>query len=507
MNPNEFLLAASGLQKSFGPVPVLVDVHFDLRRGEVHALVGENGAGKSTLSRILAGFLSADGGSIRIKGHPYSPRNKVDAEQHGVRMVMQELNLVGNLSVAESIFIDRIPNRLGWVDYARLHCDARKALVQVGLGGLDPQTMIRDLGVGKQQLVEIAAGLCRRCEILILDEPTAALTDPEIEHLFARIAELKAAGCGIVYISHRMDEIRRIADRISVLRDGRMVATREAAGFFLDEVVRLMVGRDIDADVQRASRSKGARAMRVEGLTRRPAVHEVGFELFCGEILGFGGLMGSGRTELMRLIFGADQPDSGAIYLKDSKTPATIRSPRDAVKLGIALLTEDRKQQGLFLPMGICPNITLPSLGRHSRRCGWVRTMLEQAEALRWIRTLGIRCRDPQQRAAELSGGNQQKVVIARWLSRDCDILIFDEPTRGIDVGAKFEIYQLLNDLAGRGKAIIVISSDMKELMSLSDRIAVMSAGRLVATYKRGSVTQDQIMAAALSGYLKKEIA
>ncbi|MGD0090726.1 MAG: sugar ABC transporter ATP-binding protein [Planctomycetota bacterium] len=501
------LLKVSGLSKSYS-AKVLDGVDFDLRAGEVHALVGENGAGKSTLARILCGLTPAGAGAMSLHGEAYTPGSKRDAELHGVRMVMQELNLIGNLSVAENIFLEHLPHRCGVVSFARLNAAARTVMARVGLESIDPATPVRALGVGQQQLVEIAAGLSRSCRLLILDEPTAALTGTETELLFTQIARLKAEGTGIIYISHRMEELKRIADRITVLRDGKNVATRPAADTGIDEIVRLMVGRELGAVQAAVRRPRGAPALRAERLGRAAAVRNVSFEAYRGEILGFAGLMGSGRTETMRLLFGADRADAGALYLYGSELPARIRSPRDAVRQGLALLPEDRKAQGLFLPLPVRVNITLAKLRASLRWGGWggwggcINLAAERDAAARQTQALSVRCQGPEQRAAELSGGNQQKVVIAKWLYRDCEILIFDEPTRGIDVGAKFEIYGLLNDLAAKGKAIIVVSSDLKELLALCDRIAVISAGRLAAVFERGEWTQDKIMAAALSGYL-----
>ena len=506
------LLSVTGLGKSYAG-PVLSNVDFDLRPGEVHALVGENGAGKSTLSKIIAGLVRPESGTMTLRGQPFAPRDKTDGERHGVRMVMQELNLIGNLTIAESIFLDRLPHRFGWINYGRLHREAAQILGAVGLSDLDPGRAIKSLGVGQQQLVEIATGLSRRCDILILDEPTAALTQPEIERLFEQIAKLKAAGTALIYISHRMEEIQRIADRISILRDGQMIATRAAGDFTLDEIIRLMVGRDLASHVLPASRqhesapelaARRQHALRVQGLRCAPIVKDVSFEAHRGEILGFAGLMGSGRTETMRAIFGADRRDAGEIFLHGSTRPAHIRTPRQAVRHGLALLTENRKEQGLLLSLPIRENISLMCLRHLSRFGGWIRGAQERTETDGWAKKLSIRCHSTEQRVVELSGGNQQKVVIAKWLFRDCDILIFDEPTRGIDVGAKFEIYQLLTDLAAQGKAVIVVSSDLLELLAISDRIAVMSAGRIAATFRRGEWTQDKIMAAALSGYLKQ---
>ncbi|MBM3859697.1 MAG: sugar ABC transporter ATP-binding protein, partial [Verrucomicrobia bacterium] len=366
MNPVASLLTIQGLCKAYAG-PVLDDVAFDLRAGEVHALVGENGAGKSTLSKIVAGLVKADAGSMTLRGEPYAPRNKKDAEHHGVRMVMQELNLIGNLTVAESVLLENLPNRFGWIDQRELHSRARRILERVGLTDIDPGCFVKSLGVGRQQLVEIAAGLAQRCDVLILDEPTAALTAPEIERLFAEIAKLKAAGTAILYISHRMEEIQRISDRISVLRDGRLIATRPAAELSLDEIVRLMVGRELGEAIRRDPAAPGPVALRVEGLRRGDAVRGVSFETRRGEILGFAGLMGSGRTETMRALFGADRADGGEIFLRDEKRAARIRSPRDAVRRGIALLTENRKEEGLLLPLPIRANITFLCLDQLSR--------------------------------------------------------------------------------------------------------------------------------------------
>jgi len=588
----EPLLSITGLWKSYA-APVLLDVALDLRRGEVHALVGENGAGKTTLARILSGLTRPDRGAMRLAGQPYAPASKGDAERHGIRMVMQELHLVGNLSVAENIFLGRLPRRLGVVTYRRLHAEARAAMARVGLQGVPPERPVRELGVGQQQLVEIAAGLSGRCELLILDEPTAALTDPEVARLFDQIRHLKAAGAAILYISHRMEEIFQIADRITVLRDGRVVATRvlgtsavreraavpnetpqptssalsresaeptqsppgppasrpmpsalsresaeptqsppgpppsrpmpsalsresaeetkleteltdaaSLAPVTLDEIIRLMVGRNLGEAHPSARRPPGKVALRAVGLRRGTAVRDVSFEVREGEILGFAGLMGSGRTETLRLVFGADRPDAGAVYLYGADRPARIRSPRDAVRAGIALLTEDRKSQGLLLPLPVRHNVTIARLGEVAGPGGLLDGARERAVAERLAVDLAIQCRSVEQPVAELSGGNQQKVVVAKWLFRDCRVLLFDEPTRGIDVGAKFAIYKLLGDLAERGKAIVVASSDLLELLAICDRIAVMTAGRLAATFQRGEWTQDKIMAAALSGYV-----
>jgi len=551
----QIIFMACGISKSFPGVQALSAVDFDLREGEVHALVGENGAGKSTLTHIIAGVETADCGRMQlypvrkeaplrcsngvypvrnkpnserteasrgtsngVYGQRYQPEGRADAEAHGIRMVMQELHLVANLSVAENIFIEKLPNRFGFIDYDKLNRTAREIMQQVGLEDIDPGVPVRFLGIGQQQMVEIAAGLSRRCRILALDEPTASLTEREIELLFAQIKKLKAEGVGIIYISHRIEEVVRIADRVTVLRDGKVISTGQASQLSVSDIIRMMVGRDLEHEqLRRAGKARpmeaaagsapssggaGQIALRVVGLTRGRKVRDVSFEVRRGEILGVAGLMGSGRTETMRALFGADCPDSGEIYLYGASEPAKIRTPHDAVRNGIAFLTEDRKQQGLFLPLPVRMNISLTRL-RDVSRLGWINTSKERSVAGRYVDTLAVRCSSAEQNVRELSGGNQQKVVIAKWLYRNCDILIFDEPTRGIDVGAKFEIYHMLADLAEKGKAIIFVSSDLKELMAICDRIAVMSAGRLINIFNKEQWSEEKIMSAAFSEYVK----
>jgi ribose transport system ATP-binding protein len=498
----ETLLLAMGIDKAFPGVQALSRADFDLRAGEVHALVGENGAGKSTLTRIIAGVERPDAGRMLLAGRPYEPRSRADAEGRGVRMVMQELNLIGNLTVAENIFLDRLPHRWGLINYKALHEAARAAMEEVGLRDLDPATPVQALGVGRQQMVEIAAGLSRRCRVLALDEPTASLTHSEVELLFTQIRQLKAEGVGIIYISHRIEEVLSIADRVTALRDGRVVGTQAAKEANPDTVIRMMVGRDLGHESLAPRHPRGALALHVVGLCRGERVRNVSFEAYRGEILGVAGLMGSGRTETMRAIFGADQPEAGAVYLHGRPEPARIRRPRDAVRQGIALLTEDRKEQGLFLSLAVRANVSITRLGSLSR-LGWIDSSRERRVAGQYTDSLNVKCWSVEQTAGQLSGGNQQKVVIAKWLFRDCDILIFDEPTRGIDVGAKFEIYRMLGDLAGKGKAILFVSSDLKELMAVCQRILVLSAGRVAGTFARGQWTEEAIMAAAFSEYVK----
>lgn len=500
------ILRVAGLGKTYA-APVLRDVDLDLLPGEVHALVGENGAGKSTLCRIVAGLTFPDAGTLTLNDRPFRPLSRKDAESRGISMVLQELNLLPTLSVAENIFFDELPHRWGWIDYPRLNRRAGAVLKRLGLPDLDPSRPVGELGIGEQQLVEIAAGLRRDCRVLILDEPTAALTDPEIALLFQQVREFRQRGGAVLYISHRLEEIRQIADRVSVLRDGRLVATRPMDGLSTDELVRLMVGRELPSSRRPPPPGDGEILLEVRDLRSGNRVRGVSFEARAGEILGFAGLMGAGRTETMRALFGADPADGGTVHLRGKAQPALIRTPGDAVRAGLALLTEDRKSQGLLLPLSLEQNLTLPSLSRLAGPLGWIPKGAEHRHAAPWIERLRIRCHSPAQPVVELSGGNQQKVVIGKWLLRDAEILLFDEPTRGIDVGARFEIYQLLDELAGRGKAVIVVSSDLKELMSISDRIAVMSAGRLTATFRRGEWTEDKLLSAAFRGHVRSEAA
>ena len=494
------ILSVRGISKSFGVVNALSNVDLDLAAGSVHALVGENGAGKSTLAKIIGGSVFPDAGQMQLAGKTYSPAGRRDAEKVGIRMVMQELNLIANLSVAENIFIENLPSRCGIINYKQLREQALEVMERVGLQ-VDPSVNVGRLSVGTQQMVEIAAGLSQQCSILIMDEPTASLTEKETELLFAQIKKLTAAGVAILYISHRLEEIMTIADTITVLRDGRNVSTYPAGDVTIEKIVNSMVGRDISDEHLHQTREPGCVMMRVESLNAGDKVRDISFELRSGEILGVAGLMGSGRTETMRAIFGADEKTSGQIYLHGSDVPAAIKSPSDAVRSGIALLTEDRKEQGLFLPLAVRANISMVRL-RDLSRFGWVRGDKERKDAKARIAAMNVKCSSSEQPVMDLSGGNQQKVIIAKWLYKNCDILIFDEPTRGIDVGAKFEIYRTLSGLAEKGKAIIVVSSELKELTAICDRIMVLSAGRIAGEFGRDQFCEKKINAAAFSNYL-----
>ncbi|MBG4504865.1 sugar ABC transporter ATP-binding protein [Pseudomonas aeruginosa] len=497
------LLSIRGVGKTYAQ-PVLAEIDLQLFGGEVLALTGENGAGKSTLSKIVGGLERPGAGSLELLGRPYAPGSRREAEALGVRMVMQELNLLPTLSVAENLFLHDLPRRAGWIDRRRLRAAAREAMAQVGLEAIDPDTLVGDLGIGHQQMVEIARNLIGDCRLLILDEPTAMLTAREVDMLFEQVERLRERGVAIVYISHRLEELARISQRIAVLRDGRLVCVEPIERYDADQLVTLMVGRELGERFDLGPRQTGAPLLRVERLSRRGKVHEVSFEVRAGEIFGISGLIGSGRTELLRLIYGADRADGGQVLLGDPPQRLSLRSPADSVRQGVALITEDRKGEGLLLDQSISANLALgnlPALARH----GVIDRRRAEAQARRQVEALRVRCADTAQAVGELSGGNQQKVVIGRWLERDCQVLLFDEPTRGIDVGAKFDIYALLAELTRRGKALVVVSSDLRELMLICDRIGVLSAGRMVDTFERDAWTQDALLAAAFAGYKKRD--
>ncbi|MEX3842365.1 sugar ABC transporter ATP-binding protein [Paraburkholderia sp. BR10882] len=520
-SPAPAVLTVTGVGKTYEQ-PVLADVSLALHAGEVLALTGENGAGKSTLSKIVSGLTASSAGSMTLMGRPYAPASRREAEALGVRMVMQELNLLPTLTVAENLFLDRLPQsgplRFGWIDRRRLRDDARAAMAQVGLEAIDSDTPVGELGIGHQQLVEIARNLVGSAaaadhgdggdmRVLILDEPTAMLTAREVELLFEQIARLKARGVAIVYISHRLEELERIAQRVAVLRDGKLVRVDAMANLTPERIVALMVGRELGERIDLGQRRIGAPLLKVDGLTRAKAVRDVSFEVRAGEIFGVSGLIGAGRTELMRLIYGADRMERGTVALAPTPgaapEPVQIASPADAVKLGIALITEDRKGEGLLLPQPLAANVTLGNVGAVSRY-GVVDAARENTLARTQIDALRIRASGPAQSVGELSGGNQQKVVIGRWLARDITqsmrVVLFDEPTRGIDVGAKFDIYALMGALAREGRALVVVSSDLRELMLICDRIGVMSAGKMTAIYGRDEWSQDKLLAAAFAG-------
>ena len=487
------LVSMQGIEKRFPGVHALKNVRFDLAAGEVHALMGENGAGKSTLMKILSGVYSRDGGTIEVDGKPVSFDGPRAAQNAGVGIIHQELSLMSHLTAAQNIFIGREPRQsFGRLDEAALNRQAAEIFAQMNLR-LDPRTPVHQLTIAKQQMVEIAKALSYHSHILVMDEPTAALNDAEIADLFKIIRKLRSEGVGIIYISHKMDELKQIADRVTVMRDGETVGTVSAPDTPVSEIISMMVGRALgEGALALPDVSQAETALEVKGLNRGREIKDVSFAVRRGEILGFAGLMGAGRTEVARAIFGADPRDSGTVIVHGQTVD--INSPADGVAAGIGYLSEDRKHFGLATGMDVRANVAMTYLAKFTSRLGVLDEEAMQHTAQDYIAKLGIRTPSDRQEVRLLSGGNQQKVVIAKWLLRDCDVLIFDEPTRGIDVGAKAEIYKLLLDLAEQGRAIIVISSELPEVLRLSHRIAVMCEGRLTGILDRADATQENIM-------------
>lgn len=490
----ENLIQIAGLCKNFPGVRALHDCRFDLKAGEIHALMGENGAGKSTLMKILAGVYQKDAGDILLNGTPIDIKSPRHAQYLGIGIVHQELNLMEHLSAAQNIFIGREPKRFGgvFIDEKKMNEAAQALFDRINLV-LDPRTQVKNLTVAKQQMVEIAKALSYDSRILIMDEPTAALTVAEIDELFQVLRDLKAKGVGIIYISHKMDELKKISDRVTVLRDGEYIGTVDTASTDLATIISMMVGRSLDlTHAPPPAFAATERVLEVAHLNRGKIIKNVSFYLQRGEILGFAGLMGAGRTEVARAIFGADKVDGGVIRVHGRAV--TIKTPKQAVQAGICYLSEDRKRFGLALGMSVESNISLSCLPRFLRRKFFLDRRQLAATAKQYIDLLKIKTPHIGQQAKFLSGGNQQKIVISKWLVRNCDILIFDEPTRGIDIGAKSEIYQLLRDLAASGKSIIVISSELPEILRLSHRILVMCEGRITGELTAAEASQEKIM-------------
>ena len=489
---NEVILQMKDIEKRFAGVHALKGVQFELRAGEVHALMGENGAGKSTLIKVLCGIHKRDGGEIVYFGEPVHFNGIADSQKVGISVIHQELNMMNHLTVAQNIFIGREPRKGPFIDDAKMVEDARALFAKIGVK-IDPTVQLGTLTVGKQQMVEIVKAVSHDCKLLVLDEPTAALTQPEVEELFKIMNDLKAKGIGMIYISHRMDEITRISDRVTVMRDGEYVDTVDTASVTKDDIVKMMVGRVIYGEQKAASEvaPDAPVVLEVKNLNAGKEVKNVDFNLRKGEILGFAGLMGAGRTEVARALYGADPRQTGEIYINGELV--NIKTPEQAVKHGICYLSEDRKRYGLMLDKSVTENTTIASVDTfiHSGLISDNEMKISSAEYNEKLRT---KTPSMEQLLKNLSGGNQQKVIIARWLMKNCDIFIFDEPTRGIDVGAKSEIYNLMDDLAKQGKSIIMISSELAEVLRMSDRILVMCEGRKTGELDIAEATQENIM-------------
>jgi len=482
------------LCKSFAGVRALDKAQFDLQPGEVHALMGENGAGKSTLMKVLAGVYSKDSGEVLLDGQPVDIDSPRAAQALGIGIIHQELNLMNHLSAAQNIFIGREPRgRLGlFIDEEAMRAETQRIFERMNLR-LDPRTPVGELTVARQQMVEIAKALSFDSRVLIMDEPTAALNNEEVADLFRIIGQLKSQGVAVVYISHKMDELKRIADRVTVMRDGQYIATVPMAETPMDSLIAMMVGRRLtDVENEFPDTSGNEVVLEARGICRGTMVRNASFVLRKGEILGFAGLMGAGRTELARAVFGADRIDAGEVFVRGRKV--SIRSPEDAVAHGIGYLSEDRKHFGLATGMDVETNIALPNMKRFLSMGMFIDQAAISAAGERYVKQLNIKTPSTQQQVRLLSGGNQQKIVIAKWLLRDCGVLFFDEPTRGIDVGAKAEIYRLLNALAEQGKAIVIISSELPEILRMSHRVLVMCEGRITGELAGREASQEKIM-------------
>ena len=499
MQSDDSFLSIRGITKKFPGVTALKQVDMDIRKGEVHVLLGENGAGKSSLVKVLCGIYQPEEGQLYFEGQPYQANTPLDAMRAGIRVVYQEFTLLPNLSVAENIFFEHLPRNRSIVNFPKLYADSRELLSQVDLN-IDPRTPVELLGVAQMQLIEILKALAFKSKVIILDEPTATLTSKEIDKLFQIIHQLKAKGVTMIYISHRLKEIYQIGDRLTVLRNGQKIATHEVNSISIPEIVKLMVGRTMESEFPFDEHVKvGDVAFSVDGLRYKHGRHNNSFQVRRGEILGIAGLVGSGRTETMRAIFGADPKEAGRLELNGRKI--AVKSPRDAIRNGICLLTEDRKSQGLILDMPCDANITITDLSQISN-LGLLDRSEEKQHAERLISDLTVRTPSSAQLVRNLSGGNQQKIVIAKWLFRNTEILIFDEPTRGIDVGAKYEIYLLLWRLAAAGKSVIVVSSELPELLGVCHRLLVFSNGKISGELNRDEFDEEKVLSYAYQEYI-----
>lgn len=501
---NEIIVSMQHIKKTFPGVKALDDVQFELRSGEVMALLGENGAGKSTLMKILSGVYTRDEGELVIFGKEYGNLTPKQAQQAGVAIIHQELNMCRHLSVAENMFLGREKKGKVCLRNSEMEEEARKILEELGLD-INPKQTVGELPVSKQQMIEIAKALSVNAKILIMDEPTSALTSKEIKELFRIIHQLKDKGCGIVYISHRLEELQHITDRVTIMRDGHYITSGEFHDFSMDEIIANMVGREIKEKFPRVECKKGKKIFEVNGLNAGRMVRDINFSLYEGEIVGFAGLMGAGRTETTRAIFGVDAKESGRLFLDGKEID--IKNPMDAIKQGIVLAPEDRKKDGLCTKLSIRQNLTLPNLDLICNKLGVINKQKEEELCEKAVQDLKIKTPGVEVDAATLSGGNQQKVVVGKWLARNSKVVIFDEPTRGIDVGAKVEIYNLMNDLKKQGIAVMFVSSEMPEVLGIADRIIVMCDGRITGEIMAKEATQNQIltMATAFENKMNQE--
>jgi rhamnose transport system ATP-binding protein len=494
MNNKEVIVAAEKLSKSFSGIQVLKDVDFDIRPGEVHALIGENGAGKSTLTKIICGVYESDKGRVLVNGKKKRIASPLAARNLGIALIHQEPLIFQDLDVAKNIFAGHTRNGRGLtIDWKNIYRESQKLLDSLGVG-LNPKAKMKGMSIADQQMVEIISALSQDAKVIIMDEPTAALTPGEVSTLFKIIRRLVEQDKAIVFISHRIDEVLDISDRVTVLRDGEKVGTDFIHNLNQERIIHMMIGREIKELITKETVKIDDVIMKVDDISLAGDFRNISFELKKGEILGFAGLVGAGRSEVSRAIFGITPPDSGSISIKGRNV--SIRSPRDAIKHGVAYVPEDRQHQGLFLPFGIAKNMTFAIPERISAK-GWIKPKVEKEITDDYVGRLNIRIRSVRQLATELSGGNQQKLVLSKWLLTNPEILLLDEPTRGIDVGAKGEVYKIINKLAGEGIAILLVSSELPEILTLSDRIVVMKEGRITGQFSKSEATEDKIMAAA----------
>lgn len=500
---NEVIVSMNDISKNFPGVKALDKVHFELRSGEVMALLGENGAGKSTLMKILSGVYTRDGGTMEIFGKSYDDLTPKQAQEAGVAIIHQELNMCKHLSVAENMFLGREMVGKGILDNRKMRQEAKHILNELKID-IDPDQTVGDLPVSKQQMVEIAKALSIHAKILIMDEPTSALTAREIEDLFRIIKDLKAQGCGIVYISHRLEELAEIVDRVTIMRDGQYITDGNFKDMTMDQIITNMVGREIKEKFPRVTCTKGKKVFEVKNLNAGRMVRDINFSLYEGEIVGFAGLMGAGRTETTRAIFGVDPKESGEFYMDGQKIE--IHNPMDAIRNGVVLAPEDRKKDGLCTKLSIRQNLALPNLDIICNKLGVIRKSKEDELCAEAVQNLRIKTPNIEVDSGNLSGGNQQKVVVGKWLARNSRVVIFDEPTRGIDVGAKVEIYNLMNDLKKQGIAVMFVSSEMPEVMGIADRIIVMCDGRITGELMANEASQSQILTMATAFEKKKNV-